>query len=117
MFQIVHGHYRNEVNFFPSWLGRLLHLYLILHQTLQILNQLHSVIWGLDLIGNPSKLIDNLETGVKDLIKESKKGFQKDTVGSGVFGVAVGVKQLLGHVVGKCHCVCVCLVLCTPSFA
>ncbi len=69
---------------------------------LQILSQIHSVLFGLDLIGNPSQLIHNFDLGIKELIEESKKGFERHTAGSGVAGVAVGVKELLGHVVGKC---------------
>lgn len=68
--------------------------------TLQVLGNIHSVLFGLDLIGNPSKLIGNIETGVKELIDESEKGFERHTRGSGVTGVAVGVKDLLGHVLG-----------------
>ena len=56
---------------------------------------------GLDVIGNPSKLFSNFEMGIKDLIEETQKGFEKDRATSGVVGVAVGVKELLGHVVGK----------------
>lgn len=56
--------------------------------------------FGLDLLGSPSTLLYNFEVGIDDLIEESKKGFGGDAVGSGVVGVAVGVKQLLGHVIG-----------------
>ena len=56
---------------------------------------------GLDVIGNPSKLFSNFEMGIKDLVEETQKGFEKDRATSGVVGVAVGVKELLGHVVGK----------------
>jgi len=53
------------------------------------------------VIGNPSKLFGNFELGIKDLIEETEKGFEKDKAAAGVVGVAVGVKELLGHVVGK----------------
>jgi len=61
---------------------------------------MYSVIFGLDLIGNPSKLFNNFETGIKDLIDESKRGFESSSAGSGIVGVAKGLRDLLGHVVG-----------------
>ena len=67
----------------------------------QVLGNIHSVLFGLDLIGNPSKLISNIETGIKELIDETEQGFERHTRGSGVTGVAVGVKDLLGQVIGK----------------
>ena len=33
--------------------------------------------------------------GIHELIEESKKGFERRSAGSGVVGVAVGVKELL----------------------
>ncbi len=56
---------------------------------------------GLDVIGNPSRLFSNFEHGIKDLIEETQKGLEDDKASSGIVGVAVGVKELLGHVVGK----------------
>ncbi len=54
----------------------------------------------MDIIGNPSKFFGNIESGVKDFIDEAEKGFEKNTTGSEVIGIAVGVQSLLGHVVG-----------------
>ena len=61
------------------------------------------MVFGLDFLGNPSLLIHNFDMGIRDLIEESKKGFEQRSAGSGVVGVAVGVKELLGHVVGQCR--------------
>ena len=66
----------------------------------QALSQIHSVIFGLDIIGNPSMLFKNFELGVSDLVDKSRAGFERSTAVSGVTGVAVGVKELLGHVIG-----------------
>ena len=59
---------------------------------------------GLDVIGNPSQFFKNIDIGIKDLIEETEKGFEKDYAVLGVIGVAVGVKHLLGHVIGIYIC-------------
>ena len=46
-------------------------------------------------------MIHNFESGVKDLIEESEKGFERNAT---VHGVAVGVKELLGHIIGLLLC-------------
>ena len=56
--------------------------------------------FGLDIIGNPSKLLGNIETGVRDLVDKSVEGFERHSAVHRVGGVASGVKELLGHVVG-----------------
>ena len=51
------------------------------------------------MIGNPAKLFNSFQTGAKDLVFKSKEGLMEGEVGT---GIALGVKSLLGHVVGEC---------------
>ena len=53
---------------------------------------------GLDVIGNPAKLLNSFQTGAKDLVIKSREGIVEGYVGS---GIALGVKSFLGHVVGE----------------
>ena len=53
---------------------------------------------GLDVIGNPAKLLNSFQTGAKDLVIKSREGIVEGYVGS---GIALGIKSFLGHVVGE----------------
>lgn len=63
------------------------------------LKQVHVLILGLDVIGNPYGLVVGFKTGVEDLFYEP---FQGAIQGPGEFaeGLVLGVRSLFGHTVG-----------------
>ena len=67
--------------------------------TKQGLLQIYKVLGSSDLIGNPTKLIDNIGTGFIELINEPRKGFLKGPSQFGK-GLAKGVVSLVSNVVG-----------------
>ncbi|XP_054161337.1 intermembrane lipid transfer protein Vps13-like [Oppia nitens] len=69
------------------------------HYTTQVLKQFYVLVLGLDLIGNPMKLVLGLKEGVGDFFYEP---FQGIIQGPGEFaeGISIGVKSLASNVVG-----------------
>ena len=67
--------------------------------TKQGLMQVYKVLGSSDLIGNPTKLIDNIGTGFIELINEPRKGFLKGPTQFGK-GLAKGIASLVSNVVG-----------------
>ena len=61
--------------------------------------QVYKVLGSSDLIGNPTKLIDNIGTGFIELINEPRKGFLKGPTQFGK-GLAKGIASLVSNVVG-----------------
>ena len=63
--------------------------------------QMYKFLGSSDLIGNPIGFIDNVETGLYDLVNEPKKGFSKGVTQFGK-GMARGVTSLVSNVVSSC---------------
>lgn len=63
---------------------------------------MYVLVLGLDVLGNPFGVIRGLATGIEDLFYEPYQGAIQ---GPEEFaeGLALGVRSLLGNVVGKCH--------------
>ena len=66
----------------------------------QALKQMYVLVLGLDVLGNPFGVIRGLATGIEDLFYEPYQGAIQ---GPEEFaeGLAIGVKSMLGHAVGK----------------
>jgi len=67
---------------------------------LQAIKQMYVLVLGLDVLGNPFGIIRGLATGIEDLFYEPYQGAIQ---GPEEFaeGLALGVRSLLGHAVGK----------------
>ena len=66
---------------------------------MQILKQIYKIIGGLDLLGNPVKLLEGIGAGVFSLINEPRKGILKSPV-QFYFGLYKGTSSLLTGLVG-----------------
>ncbi|CAH0394024.1 unnamed protein product [Bemisia tabaci] len=69
------------------------------HYTTQFIRQIYVVVFGLDVLGNPYKLVTDIKRGVQDFFYEPIQGAIQ---GPGEFaeGVVLGMKSLFGHTVG-----------------
>jgi len=67
---------------------------------LQAIKQMYVLVLGLDVLGNPFGILRGLATGIEDLFYEPYQGAIQ---GPEEFaeGLALGVRSLLGHAVGK----------------
>ena len=67
---------------------------------MQAIKQMYVLVLGLDVLGNPFGVIRGLAEGIEDLFYEPYQGAIQ---GPEEFaeGLALGVKSLLGHAVGK----------------
>lgn len=67
---------------------------------LQAIKQMYKFVLGLDVLGNPFGILCGLATGIEDLFYEPCQGAIQ---GPEEFaeGLALGVRSLLGHAVGK----------------
>jgi len=67
---------------------------------LQAIKQMYVLVLGLDVLGNPFGVLRGLATGIEDLFYEPYQGAIQ---GPEEFaeGLALGVRSLLGHAVGK----------------
>ena len=70
---------------------------LIENYKLEALGQFYKLIFGIDLIGNPIKLLNNIGMGFYELFNEPRKGFIKGKFGKGVIK---GVSSLFSNIVG-----------------
>jgi len=78
-----------------------LHLLFVLFiLMLQAIKQMYVLVFGLDVLGNPFGILRGLATGIEDLFYEPYQGAIQ---GPEEFaeGLALGVRSLLGHAVGK----------------
>lgn len=76
-----------------------LHCFLSLFLS-QAIKQMYVLVLGLDVLGNPFGIIRGLATGIENLFYEPYQGAIQ---GPEEFaeGLALGVRSLLGHAVGK----------------
>ena len=72
---------------------------LIEHYKKEGIGQIYKILGSSDLIGNPTKLIENIGTGFIELFNEPRKGFLKGPSQFGK-GLAKGVASLFSGVVG-----------------
>ena len=70
---------------------------LIENYKLDALSQFYKIIFGIDLIGNPIKLLNNIGMGFYELFNEPRKGFIKGKFGKGVIK---GFSSLFSNVIG-----------------
>ena len=70
---------------------------LIENYKLEALGQFYKIIFGIDLLGNPIKLLNNIGTGFYELFNEPRKGFIKGKFGKGVMK---GFSSLFTNIVG-----------------
>ena len=70
---------------------------LISHYKQQTIAQFYKIVFGIDLIGNPINLFNNICRGCFQLVNEPRKGFIE---GKGIKGIEKGITSFVSNVVG-----------------
>ena len=65
----------------------------------EVLLQFYKILFGIDILGNPIKLLDNIGSGFYELFNEPRKNFTKGPKELGI-GVITGVKSFTSNVIG-----------------
>jgi len=89
-----------KVNLLHAFIASYVYTFVDVLFDCQALKQIFVLVLGLDVLGNPFGVIRGLATGIEDLFYEPYQGAIQ---GPEEFaeGLALGVKSMLGHAVGK----------------
>ena len=65
----------------------------------EVISQFYKILFGIDILGNPIKLLDNIGSGFYELFNEPRKKFTKGPKELGI-GVITGVKSFTSNIIG-----------------